>query len=464
MPAGNKSDRLGQEKISKLLIKLSLPAIAGMIIQSLYNIIDSIYIGNLGTEYLSALSLAFPVQLIIIALGVGTGIGASSLISRLLGEGRKKRASNAAEHVFILAIVYGAVIGTIGFFLSDEIMSIFTNDPVLIDLSQRYIRIIMTGSLAIFAPATFNYILRGEGNTFLPMVTMFIGAITNIILDPLLIYGIWIFPEMGVEGAATATIIARTLGGIFITFVLFSDKNEIKFNFKLFKFDFQIIKDIFKVGIPAMVNRLMFSFAITIINGILGMYNTTAIGVMGVVFRLQSFYLMAVFGLNQGYLPLLGYNYGYKKPERMKRTVLIGWLTALTFGAIGFTVFQVFTEPLLRMFNSNPEFIEIGIPAFRKVSISYMFMALNVIGAGTFQALGKGVPSLVITFLRQALILLPSMYILARIGGLDSAWFAFPIAESIAFIVNIIWVVLLLRKNMKEMKNENMQKVYVKQE
>jgi putative MATE family efflux protein len=319
----------------------------------------------------------------------------------------------------------------------------------------------MTGSMAVFAPATFNYILRGEGNTFLPMVTMFVGAITNIILDPLLIFGIWIFPEMGIQGAAAATIIARTLGGIFITFVLFSDKNEIKFNFKLFKFDFQILKDIYKVGIPAMVNRLMMSFAMIIINRILGMYNTTAIGVMGVVFRLQSFYLMAVFGLNQGYLPLLGYNYGYKKPDRMKRTVLLGWLTALTFGIIGFTVFQVFTEPLLRMFNSNPEFIEIGIPAFRKVSISYMFMALNVIGAGTFQALGRGSPSLVITFLRQALILLPSMYFLGQIGGLNSTWFAFPIAESIAFVVNIIWIIILLKKCMKTMKYENMQKEYI---
>lgn len=464
MALETKSNRMGNEKISKLLFKLSLPAIAGMIIQSLYNIIDSIFIGNLGTEALSALSLAFPVQLIIISLGVGTGVGASSLISRLLGEGKKKRASNAAEHVFFLAIIYGIVFGFIGFFLTDKIMGLFTSDPVLIDLSQRYMRIILTGSLAVFAPATFNYILRGEGNTFVPMLTMFIGAITNIILDPLLIFGIGIFPEMGIEGAATATIISRIFGGIFITFVLFSDKNEIKFDFKRFKFDFSILKEIYQVGIPAMVNRLMMSFAMIIINRILGTFNTTAIGVMGVVFRLQSFYLMAVFGLNQGYLPILGYNYGNRNPDRMKKTVILGWITAFSFGVVGFLAFQLFTEPLLSMFNSSDEFMKIGIPAFKKVSIAYLVMSLNAIGAATFQALGKGIPSLVITFLRQALILLPSMYFLGSISGLNSTWFAFPIAEFTAFTVNITWVVLTIKKCMKTMKYQNNQKVeeYIK--
>lgn len=452
MALESKSKRMGTENIGKLLFRLSTPAIIGMLIQSLYNIVDSIYVGRLSTESLSALSVSFPIQMFLIAIGVGTGVGTSSLISRLLGRGNKHRANNVAEHVFFIALIYGIVVGIIGVFFSEKVINLFTNDPVLIDLGQRYIKIILTGSLAIFIPAIFNYILRGEGNTFLPMITMMIGAILNIILDPFLIFGIGIFPRLGIAGAAYATIFSRTVGGIFIISILFSNKNEVKLNLKDFVFDFQIIKEIYQVGLPAMINRLLFSTAMVFINLILGTFNSTAIAVMGVIFRMQSFFLMMVFGLTQGYLPIVGYNFGHNNPDRMKKTILLGSSTALTFGLIGFTIFQLFPESMLKLFNSDPKLLEIGVPALKRVSISYFFMVLNIIGVATFQAVGKGMPSFVITFLRQAILLVPGMYILGQLFGLDFTWFAFPIAESISFIVLIIWLTSAIKASIYRMR------------
>lgn len=452
MDLDSKSTKMGEEGILKLLFKLSAPAIVGMIIQAMYNIVDSIYVGRLSTEALSALSVSFPVQMSLIAVGVGTGVGTSSIISRLLGRGEKERANNVAEHVFFIAIIYGIVVGLVGVFFSEHIIRIFTGDPVLIDLGYQYINIILTGSMAIFIPATFNYILRGEGNTFIPMLTMIIGAVLNMIIDPFLIFGIGPFPQLGVAGAAYATVFSRTIGGIFIVFVLFSDKNELTLKLRDFEFDFQIIKDIYVVGIPAMANRLLFSAAIVFINLILGMFNSTAIAVMGLIFRMQSFFLMMVFGLTQGYLPIVGYNYGHNNPKRMKKTILIGNAAALSFGLLGFAVFQLFPAHIIRLFNSDPKLLKIGVEALRKVSFSYFFMVLNITGVATFQAIGRGVPSFVITFLRQAVLLVPGMYLLGRLFGLDATWFSFPIAESISFVILATWLTLAIKKSMLNMR------------
>lgn len=452
MALDSKSARMGEEGIVKLLFKLSAPAIVGMIIQALYNIVDSIYVGRLSTEALSALSISFPVQMFLIAVGVGTGVGTSSIISRLLGQGKRERANNVAEHVFFIAIAYGIIVGLVGIFFSENIIRIFTDDPILIDLGYQYINVILTGSMAIFIPATFNYILRGEGNTFIPMLTMIIGAVLNMIIDPFLIFGIGPFPQLGVAGAAYATVFSRTIGGIFIVFVLFSDKNELTLKLEDFKFDFQIIKDIYAVGIPAMANRLLFSVAMVFINLILGMFNSTAIAVMGLIFRMQSFFLMMVFGLTQGYLPLVGYNYGHNNPQRMKKTIIIGNAAALSFGILGFVVFQLFPENIIRLFNNDPKLLKIGVDALRRVSLSYFFMVLNITGVATFQAIGKGMPSFVITFLRQAILLVPGMYILGRFFGLEATWYSFPIAESISFIILSTWLTLAIKKSMLKMR------------
>lgn len=454
MALETKSSRMGQEPITGLLFKLSVPAIVGMIIQAMYNIVDSIYVGRLSTEALSALSVSFPIQMFLIAIGVGTGVGTSSLISRLLGRGNKCRANNVAEHVFFIAILYGIIVGIIGIFFAEDVIRLFTNNPVLVDLGYQYIKVILIGSMAIFIPTTFNYILRGEGNTFVPMLTMIIGAVLNMILDPFLIFGIGPFPQLGVAGAAYATVFSRIIGGIFIIFVLFSDKNELTLNIKDFSFDFQIIKEIYNIGVPAMANRLLFSASMVFINLILGTFNAAAIAVMGLIFRMQSFFLMMVFGLTQGYLPLVGYNFGHNNPERMKKTIFIGNAAALVFGGLGFAVFQLFPEAIIRLFNSDPELLKIGVKALNRVSLSYFFMVINIMGVATFQAVGKGMPSFLFTFLRQAILLVPGMYLLGQQFGLDAVWFSFPLAEGITFVLMLSWLIYSLKSSLIQMREE----------
>ncbi|RKD34256.1 MATE family efflux transporter [Thermohalobacter berrensis] len=446
MNQSKKENRLGTEPILPLLFKLSIPSILSMAIQALYNVVDSIFVARLNQNALAALSLAFPIQMVLIAIAVGTGVGTSSLISRLLGQGKDKRASNVAEHVILTSIAYGLIIGTFGILFSDQIISVFTDNPVLIDYGTRYIRIILIGSIALFIPMISNNILRGEGNTIIPMITMLIGSILNIILDPLLIFGIGIFPKLGIEGAAIATVFSRAVSGSFILFMLFKGNHQIKLNFQVFKFDLSILKGIYQVGFPAMIMQFLASFMIAGLNTILNSYSATAIAVMGIYFRLQSFVFMPVFGLNQGFMPIMGYNYGHNKPERMKKTMKYGFIIAFTFTTLGFLIFQLFAENLIRMFNDDPELLRIGTRALKTITLAFPIIGPAIIGSTTFQSIGKGLPSLILSFSRQIILLLPLAYILGKIGGLHMIWYAFPISEVISGIFLIVW----LRSTLKE--------------
>lgn len=435
-----KDNRLGVEPIVPLLFKLAIPSIVSMFIQALYNVVDSIWVAKISEDALAALSLAFPIQMVLIAIAVGTGIGTSSLISRLLGRGNNERASNVAEHVLLLSVFYGIIVGISGALFAKEIIMIFTDDPILIDYSTRYIRIILMGSTALFIPMIANNILRGEGNTFIPMITMLIGSIINIILDPLLIFGYGFFPEFGIEGAAYATVFSRIISGTFIIFMLFKGNHEIKLNLKNFSFDLSIIKGIYEVGFPAMTMQILASFMVAGFNKILGGYSSTAIAAMGIYFRLQSFVFMPVFGLNQGFMPILGYNYGHNNPDRMKETMKVGFLIAFIFTTLGFLLFQFFPTELIKLFNSSPELLTIGKDALTKISLAFPIIGPAIIGSTIFQAIGKGLPSLTLSFMRQIIFLLPLGFILGKIGGLDLIWYAFPISEVIALIGMYFWL------------------------
>lgn len=434
------NNRLGTEPIVPLLLKLAIPSILSMFIQALYNVVDSIFVARLGENALAALSLAFPIQMILIAIGVGTGIGTSSLISRLLGSGDGKRASNVAEHVLGIAIFYGILVGFLGIFFSKYFIAIFTNDSALINDGSRYIRIILMGSTSLFVPMIANNILRGEGNTFIPMITMLIGSILNIILDPLLIFGYGFFPKLGIEGAALATVISRIISGIFIIFILFKGKHQIKLNFKAFSFDLSIIRGIYQVGFPSMAMQFLSSFMIAGLNAILSSYGSTAIAALGIYFKLQSFVFMPVFGLNQGYMPIIGYNYGHKNPNRMKETMKFAFIIAFVFTTLGFLLLQMFPKELIKLFNDSPNLIEIGTATLKTISIAFPIIGPAIIGSSTFQAIGKGVPSLILSFLRQIILLLPLAYMLVKIDGLNLIWYAFPISEGLAGILMVFWL------------------------
>ncbi|WP_408955608.1 MATE family efflux transporter [Natroniella sp. ANB-PHB2] len=454
MAVNSNSERLGQEKILKLLFKLSVPSIIGMSTQALYNVVDSIYVGRSSQEALSALSLAFPIQIVLIAIAVGTGIGTSSLISRLLGEGEENRANEVAEHTVIIILFYGIIVGLIGYFYSDNLIRLFTSEQVLIEMGTSYIRIMLIGSIALFYPMIANNILRGEGNTFVPMLGLVVGGVLNIIIDPFLIFGIGIFPELGIEGAAIASIFSKFVGGVLISLILFSPKTQVKFNFKDFKFDFEIIKEIYEVGLPAMVMQLLSSVMIAVMNIIVGGFSTVAIAVAGIYFRLQSFFFMPIFGLGQAYMPILGYNYGHKNPKRMKKTIKYGLLLSSVFTGAGFVIFQLFPRELILLFNDTPELLEIGEVALRRISLAFPVIGPAIIASTTFQALGKGIPSLVLSFLRQIILLLPIMYLLGQLYSLDVLWFAFPISEIISAILILFWLTATLREIFTRMKNE----------
>ncbi len=449
------SNKLGTEPILSLLFKLSVPSIISMFIQALYSVIDSIWVAKISKEAFASLQLVFPIQLILIAIAVGTGIGTSSLISRLLGQGKDERASNVAEHVILLSIIYGIVIGLLGMVFSKDLMGLFTKDPLLIDYGTRYIRIILIGSMAMFIPMIANNILRGEGNTFVPMIAMLIGSVINIILDPILIFGIGPFPELGIEGAAVATVIARLLSGIFILWILFFGNNSIKLNLKIFKYDISIIKSVYTVGIPAMIMQFLASFMIMGLNKILGQYDADAIAAMGVYFRLQTFVFMPVFGLNQGYMPIIGYNYGHNNPERMKKTIKLGFIVAFSFTTLGFIIFQLFSIQLVTIFNDSPNLVNMGARALRVISLAFPIIGPAIIGSTTFQALGKGIPSLILSFSRQIILLLPLAFVLSMVGGLDAIWYSFPISEVIAGVVLVFWLRHTLKNVFYKMQTEN---------
>ena len=453
------SQKLGTEPIIPLLMRLSIPSIIAMAIQALYNVVDSIYVGRISTDALSALSLAFPVQIILIGIGVGTGVGASSLISRRLGENNNHAAVNAAEHSIMLSIFYGVIVAILGFLFSDQILQLFTDKANLIRMGREYIKIILIGSIAMFFPMISNNILRGEGNTFTPMIAMLIGSVLNIILDPFLIFGIWIFPEMGVAGAAIATVAAKIISGSFLIYILlFSKKNELQISLKDFSFDFKIIRDIYIVGFPAMVMQFLASFMLGGMNKILAGFGSTAIAAAGIYFRLQSFVFMPVFGLNQGYMPIMGYNYGHNNPERMKKTFKSALLVAITFTTTGFIIFQTVPGLLIKMFNSDPELLRIGTNALKKISIAFPVIGPAIIISTTFQALGNGFPSLIFSFLRQIVVLLPVMYLLGHYFGLEYLWFAFPVSEAASILPASIWLRLKFRSifaRMEKRKNMN---------
>lgn len=443
-------NRLGVEPILPLLIKLSIPSMLSMTIQALYNIVDSIYLGRYSTDALSALSIAFPLQMILISIAVGTGVGASSLISRRLGQGDNQKASSAAEHVLILSLVYGLIIALVGLFFSENLISIFTDNTSLIRDGTEYIRIIFMGSIFLYVPMLANNILRGEGNTFVPMISMLIGSVINIVLDPFLIFGIGFFPELGVAGAAYATVFSRFVSGIYIVYKVFTNDQDIKINYKKFKFDFTVIKDIYNVGLPAMIMQMLSSVMVGGLNIIVGGHNEYAVAVVGIYFKLQSFVFMPVFGLNQGYMPIVGYNYGHNNPKRMKQTMKYGLLTGFIVTTIGFILFQASPEIFIRLFSDDPELISIGIDALKTISLAFPIIGLSIVASTTFQAVGKGMISMVISFLRQIVILLPIAYFLGKFGQLKHVWFAFPIAEGFSFII----LVILARKTFKDIFEE----------
>jgi len=440
-----KENKMGTMPVGKLIATMSWPAVLSMMIQALYNVVDSIFVAHLSEKALTAVTLVYPAQIIIIAVGVGTGIGINSLIARRLGEKRFEEASAAAGNGFRLAIYSWLVFLLFGIFFSKMFISAFSSDGYILQNGTYYLRIVMIFSVFGLMQMVTEKILQSTGNMIMPMISSLTGAVINIILDPILIFGLLGAPKLGVAGAAIATVTGQMVASFAVMMILFRGNHPVKVRIKGFRHDRQILREIYAVGLPAILMQSIMSLMLFGVNMILAGFSSAAVAVNGAYGRLQSFIFMPVIGINQGTTPIIGYNYGARNRIRLMKTYRLALLTALCIMAAGFFVFQMFPDMLLRMFDAKGAMYEIGIPALRIVSICFLPAAFGIITSGFFQATGHGFTSLVASLIRQLIGVLPLAFILARSGGVMAVWWAFPLAE----IMGVAYLGSMLRHTYK---------------
>ena len=435
-------NKMGVMPIPKLLITMSLPIVLSMLVQALYNIVDSIFVAQINENALTAVSLAFPVQNLMIAISAGTGVGINALLSRNLGEKKYEDANLAARNGIFLAIVSSIIMALIGIFGSRPFFLMQTKDPQIVSYGTQYMTIITVVSIGIFMQITFERLLQATGRTIYTMITQGLGAIINIILDPILIFGLFGFPRMEVAGAALATVTGQVIA-VFLSLYYNIKKNpEININMKGFRPNKRVISCIYQVGIPSIIMQSIGSVMVFGMNKILLLFSSTAAAVFGVYFKLQSFIFMPIFGLNNGMIPIIAYNYGSKQKKRILSTIKLSVGVAVFIMCIGLFLFQTFPAQLLNFFDASEHMLEIGVPALRIISLSFIFAGYCIIIGSVFQALGNGMYSLVVSAARQLLVILPVAYLFAMIFGLHMVWWAIPIAE----IVSVLLSMFLFRR------------------
>lgn len=448
-----KENKMGVMPVNRLLLNMSLPMMLSMLVQALYNIVDSIFVSKINEDALTAVSLAFPIQALMIAFAVGTGVGVNALLSRSLGEKNTERANQVATNGIFLAIVGYVLFVLIGIFLTDVFFRTQTraqeNGELIMQYGTTYMRICCICSVGMFVQAMTEKLLQSTGKTVFAMITQMTGAVINLILDPILIFGYFGMPRMGVAGAATATVIGQCVAAV-LAVVLNQLKNkEICVNFRKYPVNPGIIGEIYRVGIPSIVMQAIGSVMTYGMNLILMSFSSTAAAVFGVYFKLQSFVFMPVFGLNNGMVPIIAYNYGAGKRDRMIRTVKFSVAYAVGLMAVGFLVFQIIPDRLLLLFEASDEMLTIGMPALRAISCCFVFAGYSIVVGSVFQALGKAFYSMIVSIARQLLVLLPAAYLLAKQFGLQAVWYAFPIAELISLSLSTIFFVHIYRTIIK---------------
>ncbi|MDR2897468.1 MAG: MATE family efflux transporter, partial [Spirochaetaceae bacterium] len=370
--------RMGEMPVGRLLMSMSVPIMISMLIQALYNIVDSIFVARLGEEALAAVSLAFPVQMLVISVGVGTAVGLNSLVSRRLGEGRREEAATAAATGVFLAVLSWAAFAILGFFLSGSFFSAFTSHEGILLMGEEYLSICLIFSLGIFGYLIFERIMQATGSTVYPMIVQISGAVVNIILDPILIFGLVGFPAMGVRGAAIATVIGQSVSMVLC--ILFNAKTnrDIRFSRENFRFSAKSAAEIYKVGLPAIIMQAIGSLLTVGLNKILIVFSASAVSVLGIFFRLQSFVFMPIFGLVNGMSPIVGYNFGARNRNRIVRVIQIALFAASAVMLAGTALFQLFPRQFLSLFNPSKEMLVIGVPALRIASSCFVFAGVSI--------------------------------------------------------------------------------------
>ncbi len=444
-------NKMGIHPVGPLLISMALPAMFSMLIQALYNIVDSIFVAKVGEEALTAVSLAFPLQTMLIAVGVGTGVGLNSLISRRLGEKNQQAAESAAEHGILLGLISWAAFALFGVFFTQSFYRMFTDNPLVFQYSCDYTYVVLIFSFGAMMDMCLEKIIQGTGNMIYPMIIQLVGAVINIILDPIMIFGLLGCPAMGVRGAAIATVTGQIISMIVGLFLLLVKTKELHLSLKSFRFNRSTVGAIYAVGFPSIIMQSISAVLTVFLNGILIAFSDAAVSVLGVYFKLQSFVFMPVFGLTQGLMPILGYNYGARKKKRMMDAFRLSLWIALGIMVVGTVLFWIFPQQLLGMFSATEEMYRIGIPALRSISLCFAMAAVGIVVSNVFQAIGNGVYSLIISLLRQLILILPIAYLLSRLMGVTGVWYAFPIAEGVSMIASLVLFAVCYTAKIKPM-------------
>ena len=446
-----KENKMGTMPVNKLLVTMSLPMGISMIVQALYNIVDSIFVSRLSEDALTAVSMAFPMQNLMISVAVGTGVGINAMLSRALGEKKFEAANKTAENGIFIEVLGYVLFLLIGIFVTKPFFLAQAGAGDIANMGIEYTRICLLMSFGIFMQIGFERILQSTGRTIFTMITQSTGAIINIILDPILIFGLFGMPKMGVAGAAIATVTGQICAAILaITFNL-TKNPDVHISFKGFKPQIIFVKNILSVGIPSIIMSSVGSAMTFGMNKILITFSSTAVAVFGVYFKLNSFVFMPVFGLNNGMVPIVSYNYGAQNKKRLTKTIKLAIMYAVCIMFIGIMLFQFIPDVLLRLFDASDHMLEIGIPALRVISLSFAFAGICIVISSSLQALGHGFLSMMISITRQLIILLPSAYILAKFGGIHAVWWSFNIAEIASLTLSLLFFKHMYNKIIKHL-------------
>ncbi len=441
-----KENKMGVMPVNQLLISMSAPMMISMLVQALYNVVDSVFVSRINENALTAVSLAFPLQSLMIALGTGTGVGINALLSRSLGEKDFHKADRVAVNAVFLAAVSYLIFLLIGILAVGPFYASQTDDAQILAYGREYLTVVCCFSFGMYGQFVFERLLQSTGKTFYTMITQGSGAVINIILDPILIFGYLGFPEMGVKGAAGATVIGQIIAAVFAFFVNKKKNTEIHLAVRGFKPDLRIIGQIYAVGVPSIIMQAIGSVMTYGMNRILIVFSSTAAAVFGVYFKLQSFIFMPVFGLNNGMVPIIAYNYGAGKRDRLIKTIKLSISYAVGIMVVGFLIFQIFPRPLFMLFDASETMLEIGVPALRTISLSFLFAGFCIVSGSVFQALGNGVYSMLVSIARQLVVLLPVAYLLSRLGNVNYVWFSFPIAEVVSLGMSVFFLIRINKK------------------
>lgn len=445
-------NKMGTMGVGRLLISMSVPMMLSMLVQALYNIVDSVFVSRIDEAALTAVSLAFPFQTLMVAFAGGTAVGINALLSMRLGQKNQDAVNKTAVNGIFLALCEYVFFVAVCLIFVDPYLKSQTQNPLIIEYGRKYLHICMISGFGFFFGFTFDRLLQSTGRTFYAMITQLTGAITNIIFDPILIFGLGPFPKLGIAGAAVATVAGQILDALVSIYFNLRKNVDIEFRLKGFRPNFSIIGQIYRVGLPSIVLQAVGSVTVYGMNLILGTFKgmaDTAIAVYGVYFKLNSFVFMPVFGLNNGMVPIVAYNYGARNPKRITKTIALSVLCAFGIMSVGMIVFETIPGVLFSLFHASEQMFSIGVPALRIIAPSFLGAAICIVLGSAFQALGKAVYSMVVSIARQLFLLLPSAYLLSRSGIIHNVWWCFDIAEILSLALSLFYFSRIYRKRIK---------------